>query len=309
MLNDKIDLVIPFVNGSDPIWRKEFDKYIMEFNPHYGDGNINTRYDGEDILKFLFRSIDVYVPWINKIHLLLYGPSQIPEWLDSSSVHIVYHKEFIPKDFLPVFNSSAIECFLHNIPDLSEKFIYANDDFIFNSFNEPIDYFDKDGKPRNNTERVKYTNGKMLGAAYVSTFMNAAKLASHNIGKNIIGYGFVDSPSHDLKSCVKSRFKEIFKSHEEIIKNSITKFRSERNINIYFYILYDILRDKYVKRERKFLYYAIRSKSIANIKKSLLDNNIKCLCLNDVIDTTVENKKEIQKLLENKFPIKCRFEK
>jgi hypothetical protein len=198
---------------------------------------------------------------------------------------------------------------LHNIPDLSEQFIYANDDFLFNNFNEPLNFFNENGKPRNNIEKIKYTNGKILGASYLSTFMNSAKLASYKLNKNIIGYSFAYAPTHGFKSCKKSRFKTIFKEHEEILLNSITKFRSERNINIYFFILYDMLRNKYVTMNSRFSYYAVRSKNIPFIKKALLNKNIKTLCLNDVIDTTIDNKKELQKLLENKFPIKCRFEK
>ena len=145
-MTQKIDLVIPFVNGNDPIWRFEFNKYMKEYNPHYGDGNVQTRYDGNDILKYVFRSIAKHAPWINKIHLLLSGPSQIPEWLDKEKVHIVYHKDFIPEEFLPTFNSTTIEMFLANIDELSEKFIYSNDDIIITSQTNVKDFF-RNGKP------------------------------------------------------------------------------------------------------------------------------------------------------------------
>ena len=120
---NKIDIVIPFVNGNDPVWQRQFNEHMQKFNPHYGDGSVQTRYDGNDILKYVFRSIDVYAPWVNKIHLLLSGSSQIPEWLDTNNekIHIVYHKDFIPKEYLPCFNSSAFECWLWNIPGLSEN--------------------------------------------------------------------------------------------------------------------------------------------------------------------------------------------
>ena len=309
MLNDKIDLVIPFVNGNDPIWRESFNKHIQEYNPHHYDCSMSVRYDGEDILKYFFRSIDINAPWINQIHLLLSGSSQIPEWLDVNTVHIVYHEDFIPKEFLPTFNSSAIECFIQNIPGLSEKFIYANDDFILNEANEPDDYFSEDGRPRNNVVTSKYRNGAVLGASYMSTFINAAKLASHNTDINLIGFSCVQTPTHDLKSCVKSRFLKIYEDHEEILRNSISMFRSEKNINIYFFILYDILRNKYDKRETGYKYCSVKSEHIDEIEMALSDKDIKSLCLNDANDTTVEDKKEIQKLLENKFPIKCKYEK
>lgn len=44
------------------------------------------------------------------------------------------HKDIIPKEFLPTFNSVTIEFFLYNIPGLTEQFIYMNDDmYLLNS--------------------------------------------------------------------------------------------------------------------------------------------------------------------------------
>lgn len=38
------------------------------------------------------------------------------------------HREIIDHDYLPTFNSHVIEANLHKIPNLSEHFIYFNDD-------------------------------------------------------------------------------------------------------------------------------------------------------------------------------------
>ena len=244
-----IDIVIPFVNGNDPIWLKEFNKHKKEFKPHYGDGNVQTRYDGNDILKYVFRSIDTFAPWINKIHLLLSGPSQIPKWLDTRNekIHIVYHKDFIPEEYLPCFNSSAFECWLWNIPGLSEKFIYGNDDFIFNDKCSPIDFFDEDGVPKNNIHKTKYVNPDIINAAYMTTFMNASKLAANNTSADWIGFSYNNIPSHDLKSCDKNRFKEIFDLHKEQLLSSLSMFREEKNVNMYFFLLYDLYRNNHLK--------------------------------------------------------------
>ena len=180
---------------------------------------------------------------------------------------------------------------------------------VLNDANEPDDYFSEDGRPRNNVVASKFRNGAVLGASYMSTFINAAKLASHNTDINLIGFSCVQTPTHDLKSCVKSRFLKIYEDHEEILRNSISMFRSEKNINIYFFIIYDILRNKYDKRETGYKYCSVKSEHIDKIEMALSDKDIKSLCLNDATDTTVEDKKEIQKLLENKFPIKCKYEK
>ena len=136
-LNTKIDIVVPYVNGNDPEWLKIYEKYTNDDDIH----NKAVRFDGNDILKYVFRSIELYLPWINNIHLLVMMDSQVPEWVNREEIHIVYHNDFIPEHLLPVFNSTAIEMFLWDIPDLSEQFIYINDDMIFNQLLRPDDFF------------------------------------------------------------------------------------------------------------------------------------------------------------------------
>ncbi len=43
---------------------------------------------------------------------------------------IITHKDIIPEIYLPTFNSLCIELYLYNIPNLSNNFIYFNDDMI-----------------------------------------------------------------------------------------------------------------------------------------------------------------------------------
>jgi len=43
---------------------------------------------------------------------------------------IVNHKDFIPEEYLPIFNSNAIELNMHKIKELSENFVYFNDDMF-----------------------------------------------------------------------------------------------------------------------------------------------------------------------------------
>lgn len=61
-------------------------------------------------------------------------------------MRIVKHEDFIPKEFLPVFNSTAIEVHLHRIPGLSDNFVYFNDDMYLMKHCKPTDFFRK-GKP------------------------------------------------------------------------------------------------------------------------------------------------------------------
>ena len=62
--------------------------------------------------------------------------TQIPKWINRDNVKIIYHKDFIPESKLPCFSSCLIETYMTNIQDLSEYFLYGNDDqFIINNTN------------------------------------------------------------------------------------------------------------------------------------------------------------------------------
>ena len=48
----------------------------------------------------------------------------------------------MPASCLPTYNSSTFECFLHKIPELSLRFIYANDDTYVTGPLKESDFFD-----------------------------------------------------------------------------------------------------------------------------------------------------------------------
>ena len=54
----------------------------------------------------------------------------------------------IMEDFsLPTFNACSIESYITKIPNLSEYFIYANDDMFFWNKTEPELFFDENNNP------------------------------------------------------------------------------------------------------------------------------------------------------------------
>jgi hypothetical protein len=71
---------------------------------------------------------------------------QSPVWLrPSAGVTIIDHASLIPVASLPTFDSGNIESYIHRIPNLSERFIYLNDDVFFGAPVHAIDWFDGNG--------------------------------------------------------------------------------------------------------------------------------------------------------------------
>ena len=123
-----IDFVITWVDMDDPAWQADFAKYSGN-RANTKNGVSKARFRDYGFLKYWFRGVEKFAPWVRKIHFVTSG--QKPEWLDETNpkIHLVNHKEYIPEQFLPTYNSVVIERYLHKIPDLAEHFVYFNDDF------------------------------------------------------------------------------------------------------------------------------------------------------------------------------------
>lgn len=134
---EKIDFVVTWVDGSDPEWIKEKAKYSGQLL----NGNEAERFRNWDQLKYWFRGVEKYAPWVNKIHFITCG--HVPPWLnlDHPKLNWVRHEDYIPEEYLPVFSSNPIELNMHRIEGLSKKFVYFNDDFFLIDKVEPTDFF------------------------------------------------------------------------------------------------------------------------------------------------------------------------
>jgi len=141
-IDDPIDAVFTWVDGSDPAFRAAFRRH-SSFRPEGEDPGARLdgfRDNGE--LRYSLRALAAYAPWIRRIHLLTNG--QVPGWLVRSDprLHVVRHEEVFPDPgVLPTFNSNAIEMNLHRIPGLARRFLYLNDDVFLGRPVRETDFF------------------------------------------------------------------------------------------------------------------------------------------------------------------------
>lgn len=140
-----IDFVITWVDGSDPAWRQERARAAGEPKTNFG-GN-DARFRDWDLLRYWFRGVEKFAPWVDRIHFVTWG--HLPPWLnvDHEKLHVVRHADFIPEEYRPTFNSNTILLNLHRIPGLSENFVLFNDDVFVLRPIEPTFFFRK-GLPR-----------------------------------------------------------------------------------------------------------------------------------------------------------------
>ena len=131
-----ISFVYTWIDGSD------IDLSQIKHKYNGGNKNVDSRDRSSDELLYSLRSLKKYLPWHNGT-IFLVTNNQTPKWLNNENkrIKIINHEEIIPKYINPTFDSSTIECFLDNIPEIGEIFIYMNDDFFFNNFVHPAFFF------------------------------------------------------------------------------------------------------------------------------------------------------------------------
>ena len=263
-----MDAVITYVDGNDPVWRKSFAQAV-------GVPAIEKRYRDWGTLVYLVRGIRRYMPFIRKIFLVVSGESQVPSWVSGSDVRVVLHSEIIPQRFLPVFNSTAIEMFLHRIPGLDEQFVYFNDDMF------PV---------RHTREEEFYVEGKsVIGfrkhllhfGLYKQQTRNADLLARKALGM-APGPLFV-RPQHTCSPMQKSACEEVYARIGDELEASISPLREKYNVNQYVFLDYLYYGGRTVKDAAiSNLHLSLAVKSADQVCDAILNPRTSFVCINDV---------------------------
>lgn len=134
------DVVYLWVNGADEHWqRKRRQSYRDWQQIHHADlavyGNTAGRYRDNGELRFNLRCLERFFPDHGHIYLVTDG--QTPSWLKTGPrLTVIDHARLMPDNQGGVYDSGHIESYLHHIPELSERFIYLNDDVFFGA---PVD--------------------------------------------------------------------------------------------------------------------------------------------------------------------------
>lgn len=329
--SNAIDIVIIWVDGNDLNWQKEKNKYM----PNSNDDFRFIRYRDWENLKYIFRGIEKFAPWVNKVHFVSCG--QIPEWLNLNNpkLHYVNHKDYIPKEYLPTFSANPIEVNLHRIEGLAEQFIYFNDDTFITNYVKEEDFF-KDGKPcdaaienpivpsgndiidyilLNDMEILnKYFDKKDIRKKHFFKWYNPkyglylAKTISLIQWKKIVGMRYSHLPSSILKSTMEEIWKKEFEILDETSKN---KFRSKYDVNQYLFTNWQMLSGNFVPRKCSIGKFFLIQDDNKKIIDSIVKQKYKMICLNDnsEINDFEKTKKEIIAAFEKILPDKSSFEK
>lgn len=317
---------------NDPKWKKDFARYSGKI-----DNSVNelseARFRDYGLLKYWFRGVEKFAPWVRYIHFVTCG--QKPDWLDENNpkLRLVNHEDFIPKEYLPVFNSNVIEIYLHKIPDLAEQFVYFNDDVFLINHTKPTRFFEH-GLPkdiaafRTNFGRSQF--GKMLknNIRLINQYFDKKEVFRRDYDKwfdpsygkkRRLTYLYKCHPKfvtlrtpHNTKSFLKSTFEDVWdKCGAELTEMSSHRFRSDNDLTPELFKTWQICLGHFVPYntylDAKMFPLVLKSKQAI---RAIREQSYSIVCVNDNVH--IRNYDEVLTELKNSFnsilPEKSSFE-
>jgi hypothetical protein len=216
-MNIDIDIVFTYVNGYDPEFIKLKNNYLNIENKKY---NSDIRSKGLDEIIYSVNSVIKFIPWIRKIFIVT--NNQIPpidkQLILSGKVIIIDQNKIIDSKYLPTFNSDVIESCLHNIPGLSEIFLYNNDDMMHLNYVDRKDIYEV----RNNKILLKIRNNYNKNR---KVYQNEYSLRLHYTKKLFLNI------DHNIRLINNHHTKILRKSTMKYIEEKFTKTLDKMRIN------------------------------------------------------------------------------
>lgn len=369
----KIDFVITWVDGSDEEWlakkrafaekqpfiekpsstkkqtftenQPPIENQLSIERPRFDSSDLRFRNDF-DFLKYWFRGVEKFAPWVNQIFFVTAG--HLPDWLNLQhpKLKIIRHSDFIPQEFLPTFNSHTIENNLHRITELSENFVYFNDDFYLLRKTRPEDFF-KEGQYRgktqllpraffaeniliNNPSRdifpyIQMNNMALINQTYDKrNFYKTNRTKAYNIKYGIFNLrNFLLKPwrefsllydPHCAIAYKKSTFQAVWQKHnKEFTETSLRRFRSDRDISHLIFYYTQLLEGKFIPRSANFSHHTMLNKDESQnlqIIRMIESQKYHVLCINDgEVKNPVKTRVALTAAFDKILPEKSIFEK
>ena len=324
--------MITWVDMDDPQWKADFAKHSGKID-NLKNEMTEARFRDHGLLRYWFRGVEQFAPWVRKIHFVTCG--QRPEWLNTAhpKLQLVDHSDYIPTKFLPVFNSTLIEIYMHKIPDLTPLFVYFNDDFfVINEVGK--ERFFTNGLP-NDIAAFRHNSGMGL---WSKTLKNNIRVINERFDKKEVlrrdhdkwfhpSYGkkanltrllqpydkFVTLITpHNAQPYLKETFEEVWDyAGDKLTAMSKNRFRSTEDYTPELFRTWQICRSNFMPyntyQDTKMFPLLMRPKQAV---RAIYDQSYKLICLND--NQHIRNYDQVMDNIEAAFqtilPEKSTFE-
>lgn len=331
-----IDVVVLWVDGSDPEWLKEKNKYSPV---RIDDSNSVNRFRDLGLMKYWFRGIEKYIPWFHKLYFVTWG--HVPDFLntDNPRLQIVKHQDFIPHEWLPTFSSHTIELNIHRIQGLSEHFIYFNDD-TYLTRNLSTEYFFKDNLPCAQATEIplgfigkpaiwsyaaandiglinKHFNKAAGSRKKQKQFVNRQYSFKDNLRTLAFHYLIPDHYSgfknfHCPAAFLKETFRQVWENEPEILADTSShQFRNCEDVNQWLMQWWQLVSGNFTPRATNTRNFELTDKTVQSICDSIVKSSYDMICVNDpeTIPNSFELVDKLKCAFEITLPEKSTFER
>lgn len=333
---DHIDFVVTWVNETDAEWLARRQTALDRAKPR----SVATasegvrRYRDLGLLRYWFRSVESNAPWVRKIHFVT--ESRLPEWLriDHPKIQIIDGDRINPSD-IATYNSHSVEACLPYIPDLSERFVYFNDDFFIANPVPPEFYFrghhpygfplptflargDVHSHAMLNACRIINTN--FTRAEYLRAVLPRLRSILHQVDilRAPLYFGSLSIPPvtdiHLPTPLTKTVMHQAFASDVRMLSETRrSQFRSTEDVApIYLAMMWHVASGKFfaVSKRQTGSYLSLRDHAVKDIISTIESMKVPQFCINDGDTEDVEEvKKMIVSALDTRWPARSSFEK
>lgn len=326
-----IDFVIPWVDGNDQMWRRDFSFYLSQYESI--DDTRSIRYRNWENLLYWFRGVEKFAPWVNKVHFITCG--QIPDWLNlqASKLHFVKHSDYIPAQYLPTFSSRSILLNLHRIVGLSEHFVLFDDDTFLIDKIKPERFFRK-GLPCDKAAlnalspvpfmHLVYNNMCIINSSFRKREVlrkNIWKWLSPHAGNKLLrtlallpwqNFSSFYEP-HLPQGYLKSTFEELWDRHRDVLlRTTASRFRSVSDVSPWLFRDWQLAKGDFVPLnvEKDSAGLMISHDSLDKIVRIIEKQQKKIICFHENEETPFEiAKQRINAAFAKILPEKSSFEK
>lgn len=285
-----IDVVLPWLNPTDK-WFTEYKKYCENENP--------ARIRDLNTMQPTLRGILKNLPWVRYIWLIVFDEEQVenlnwPE-LKNDKVKFIYHRDIIPAEFLPNFNSLMPAVFLHTHNEIADNILWMNDDMIYNKFVSEDNYFVNDTPVHHKTICQGTQPSEIL--CQWDSILKATEKIFYELYPNKVKCNTWHTPcpiSKDMLTFID------YKKHD-VIYNNCKNAKIRRDDSITVIELAYWLQEAYNKCIFKPIYNKIKHKVVV-LKDSTSENELKnslnydIVCLNDS-EWLINNVEKMKKMI------------
>jgi hypothetical protein len=320
---EPVDAVIAWVDGNDPAHKQKISPYLNHQDFVSDDIAGATRYRSVGEIIYCVASILRFAPFIRKIFIISDNQNpNLDEFIQlnfpdcTTTIEIVDHTVLFSgyESYLPVFNSLSIETCTYRIPDLTENYVYFNDDFFLVRPVQYTDWFRDDkiiayGKWRNIVaDKFLWLIKPLKNGHKPIGFKDTMIAAALKLGRKW-KYFHLDHTPHPMK---KSVLEQYFIQHpNQFISNISYKFRSPRQFNpqeLYYLLMFQAGKAIRIPVKDKFLYLkpVKRGDKYVTRKMNTFESNteIRFCCIGSLDLATTSDREKLLNWLENILNIK-----